>query len=459
MKKRDLFWLNRVLIILVAGLVFIGISIFNIVQFNNSYIQEEKNELEIYTKQVEYSISSLIKNNNTGELKNYTSIFKDDKGFSFRLFDSNKKLIVSTSDDKKNIKTDDIRIGKKKFDIWDLYIESFSNKSLEKINEIKINNQKYYLEVSISQEFVISSIVKAQEKIIIILIFGILSLILALIHIFYSIRKSFNMLEDSVIKIAKGDLSGEIKLPKSSLLNELSTAIMRMTNKLKNQIIRLAQLEEYRKEFVSNITHEIKTPITAINSAVELIEENIKTNNLQNECFEIIKAQTTSINNLVNDILTLSEIDLEKTNEHKDFRVFNLNNAIKEAIDNVAAGIDIKFDSNKDIEIFGAENLVVAAISNLLSNAVRYSNSNRIEVNLFQDKNIIIEVKDYGIGIPPEHIQRIFERFYRVDKTRSRKNGGTGLGLAIVKHIIELHNWNITVESEVGKGTSFKIVI
>lgn len=459
MKKRDLFWLNRVLIILIAGLIFIGISIFNIVQFNNSYIQEEKNELEIYGKQVEYNVSSLLKNNNIKELKNYATLFKNDKGFSFRLFDNNKKLIISTSDDKKNIKTNDIRIGKKKFDIWDLYIESFSNKNLEKINEIKINNQNYYLEVSISQEFVISSIIKAQEKIIVIFIFGILCLILALIHIFYSIRKSFNSLEDSVIKIAKGNLDSEIKLPKSSLLSELSTAIMCMTNKLKNQITRLTQLEEYRKEFVSNITHEIKTPITAINSAVELIEENTKTNEMQNECFEIIKTQTNSINNLVNDILTLSEIDLEKTNENKDFRVFNLNNAIKEAIDNTAIGIDIKFNSNKDIEIFGVENLVITAISNLLSNALKYSNSDKIEVNLIQDKNIIIEVKDYGIGISKEHLPRIFERFYRVDKIRSRKNGGTGLGLAIVKHIIELHNWNIVVESEINKGTNFKIII
>ena len=459
MKKRDLFWLNRILIILVAGLIIAGISIFNIVQFNNSYIQEEKNELEIYRKQVEYNIISLMKNNNIKELKNYASLFKNDKEFSFRLFDSNKKLIVSTSDDIKKIKKDDIRIGKKKFDIWDLYIESFSNKSLEKINKIKINNQNYYLEVSISQEFVISSIIKAQEKIIIIFIFGILCLILALIHIFYSIRKSFNLLEDSVIKIAKGDLNSEIKLPKSSLLKELSTAILNMTNKLKKQIARLTQLEEYRKEFVSNISHEIKTPITAINSAIELIEENSKTNDLQKECFEIIKTQTTSINNLVNDILTLSEIDLEKTNENKDFKIFNLNNAIKEAIDNVAIGINVKLNSNKNIEIFGAENLLITAISNLLSNAIRYSNSDRIEINLSQDKNTIIEVKDYGTGISKEHLPRIFERFYRVDKTRSRKNGGTGLGLAIVKHIVKLHNWNIVVESEVNQYTSFKIII
>lgn len=459
MKKRDLFWLNRILIILITGLIFVGISIFNIVQFNNTYIQEEKNELEIYRKQVEFSASTLIKNNDFGQLKKYATLFQDDKEFSFRLFDKNKNLIVSTSDNKKSIKTNDIRIGKKKFDIWDLYKHSFEDKNLEKISELNINNKNYYLEVSISQEFVISSIIKAQEKIIILFIFGILCLILALIHIFYSIRSSFNNLEDSVVKIARGEFDTVIKQPKNSLLNELSLAIIKMTNKLKNQIKRLTQLEKYRSEFVSNITHEIKTPITAINSAVELIEENSETNELQKECFDIIKTQTTTINNLVGDMLALSEIDLEKTNEHKNFKVFNLNNAIKEAISNVTVSSDVKFNPDTDIKILGVENLVITAISNLLSNAIRYSGTDKIEINLIQNENIILEVKDYGIGIAPEHLPRLFERFYRVDKNRSRKNGGTGLGLAIVKHIVELHNWKIEVESEVGKYTSFKIII
>ena len=332
-------------------------------------------------------------------------------------------------------------------------------RDLQKQYEVNIDGKPYYIEVYLSQESVMSVIVKAQEKIIILLGFGIFCLILGLIQIFYSIRKSFNALEDSVIQIARGDFDVNIELPKNGLLNELSLAIMRMTNRLKNQITRLTQLEKYRKEFVSNMSHEIKTPITAINSAVELIEENSDTNDLQKECFDIIKTQTTSINNLVRDILSLSEIDLEKTNEHKNFKVVNLNNAIQEAIDNVAVGVNIVFNPKEDIEILGVENLVITSISNLLSNAIKYSGSDKIEVNLTHDKNIIIEVKDYGVGIPSEHLPRIFERFYRVDKNRSHQSGGTGLGLAIVKHIAELHNWEIEVDSEVGKGTTFRIII
>lgn len=457
MKKRDLFWLNRVLIILITGLLFVGISIFNIVQFNNSYIQEEKKELEIFTKQVKWVIIPLLENNDIISLKKYANNFKNNPEFSFRVFDKQKNLIISSTDNKKEIKINDVRIGKKKFDIWDLYIESFENKSLEKISEFNVNNKTYYLELSLSQEFVISSIIKAQENVIIIFCLGILCLILALVHIFYSIRKSFNSLEDSVIKIAKGDFDAEIKHPKNSLLNELSFAIMRMTNRLKTQISRLTQLETYRSEFVSNISHEIKTPITAINSAVELIETTEPITDLQKECFGIIKSQTDSINRLVGDILTLSEIDLEKTNEQRNMKVFNLNSAIKQAISLQTK--DIEFNYKEDIEIQGLEELVITLVSNLLSNAVKYSESEKIEVNLTKGENIILEIKDYGIGISTEHLPRIFERFYRVDKMRSRQSGGTGLGLAIVKHIVELHNWKIEVESEVGKGTIFKIII
>ena len=457
MKKRDLFWLNRILLIFFVGLTFVLVSIYNIVQFNNTYILEEKKELELLTKQIEWAIIPLLKQKDIQLLEIYANDFKNNQEFSFSVLDSNKNIIISSFNNReqKPLKND-TRVAKK-YNIWDMYVESFENKSLEKVSEININNKKYYIELSLSQEFVISSIIKAQKNIIFFFCICLLLLFLGIIHIFYSIRQGFNSLEDSVIQIARGNFDTEINLPQNGLLKELSLAIMRMTNRLKNQITRLTQLEEYRKEFVSNMSHEIKTPITAINSAVELIEGDGETNNIQKECFDIIKSQTYSINRLVGDILTLSEIDLEKTNEHKNFKVFNLNNAINQAIS--VQPKEVIFNKQENIDVLGNEELIITMISNLLSNAIKYSGSDKIEVNLTNDKNIIIEVKDYGVGIPAEHLPRIFERFYRVDKTRSRQSGGTGLGLAIVKHIAELHNWKIEVESEVGVGTSFRIVI
>ena len=461
MKKRDIFWLNRVLLIVIFGIIFVCVSLYNIIQFNNSYIQEERNELEIYKKQVEWVIEPLLKNNDLTSLKKYAQDFSDDKEFAFRIFDSEKNIIISSKEtNTHNIQKNDNRMLKIQYNIWDLYIDSFKDKTLEKVDELNINGKKYYLEISLSEEFVISSIIRAQKNILIFFCICLTILFIGLIHIFHTIRTSFNSLEDSVMKIAEGDLDTEIALPKLNLLSELTVSIKKMTLKLKSQILRMVKLEKYRSDFITNVSHEIKTPITAINSAVELIESSNDISELNQECFNIIKTQTSSINRLVGDILELSEIDLEKTKEKTSFTTINLNRIIKECIDSQnITNQNIKFNTDKEYSINGNEELVKTAVLNLLTNAIKYSCSDRIDINLYKKENIILEITDYGIGIPKEHIPRIFERFYRVDKSRSRKNGGTGLGLAIVKNIVELHDWEIEVESEPDKGTTFRITI
>lgn len=203
------------------------------------------------------------------------------------------------------------------------------------------------------------------------------------------------------------------------------------------------------------------SPITAINSAIELIESNNAIANNDRECFEIIRFQIKSINKLVNDILTLSEIEVAKNEEIKHFEKFNLNLAVEKIVSDFShLPVEINFIQNTYSECFGNEELFSTALSNLLTNAIRYSGSDKVEIIL--DKNdgrIELSVKDYGVGIAKEHLEHIFERFYRIDKARSRQNGGSGLGLAIVKNIVELHNGKVTVESEPNKGAVFTIIL
>ena len=277
---------------------------------------------------------------------------------------------------------------------------------------------------------------------------------------FYTIRNDFNSLEDSVVQISKGNLDTAIKIPKIALLEELALSIISMTEKLKMQIEKLSKLEKYKTEFIQNVTHEIRTPITAINSAIELVEANKENLNIQKECFEIIKFQTNEINKLVGDILTLGETDLEISNK-KDFKSINLNSAIKQVINHQGiTNCKINFIYEKEIFVMADENLVVTAISNLLNNAIKYSGSDTIDILLSEEKELItVEIKDYGIGISKNDIGRIFEKFYRVDKSRNKSLGGVGLGLAIVKNIINIHDWMIDVESKEKEYTSFKIYI
>lgn len=463
MKKRDKFWLRSFLQILFVGLVLVSISIYNIVQFNNSYIQEEKNEINIFEKQIKWSVVPYLQYNDFDALQEYVDDFKNNKELAFRIFDADKNLVIASDGTKSSkLKNDDHRVTKNEHNVWDLYLTSFHDKNLEKVSEFTVKDKKYYLEISLSEEFVINSIVKGQKNILFFSYVCLGLLFLSLIYIFFTVGRSFNQLEDNVIQIAQGNFDTKIELPKLDLLSELTVAIKKMTNKLKNQIILLTRLEKYRSDFISNISHEIKTPITAINSAVEFIEMNSEMSQTNQECFDIIKNQTNSINNLVNDILALSEIDLKKADENKKFTEFNLNSAVEEAIKRQGiVSIPINFEClQNQTDISGNEELVITALSNILSNAIRYSKSDKIDIVLNKkDEGINLSIRDYGIGIAQEHLPRIFERFYRIDKARSRKNGGTGLGLAIVKNIIELHGWKINVTSEISQGTCFVLTI
>ena len=462
MKKRDAFWINSFLFVLVAAVVFIVVSLYNMVQFNNSYIQEEKAEMDIFRKQIEWVVIPLLARKDYQSLENYVRDFKDDEEFSFRIFDDNKNQIVTSLKDKNiNISQDDKRLLWRKYNIWNLYLDSFNDKSLEKVTEFYVDDKRYYLELSLSQEYVISAIIKAQKNIIGVSYFCLLLFIIGLFHIFYSVRQEFNRLEDSVTKIAKGEFDTDIVLPKIGLLSELSMAIKEMTNHLRKQILRLTKLEQYRSDFISNISHEIKTPITAVNSAIELIQPENELSEISKECMGIIKTQIFMLNSLVKDILSLAEIDLEKTQANKNLKMVKLSAILKMAIEEQGkVDIPIIVSGNADIDILCEDNLAVTAFSNILSNAIKYSESPKIDILIRKDdKKNEICIKDYGIGIPSEHLQRIFERFYRVDKARSRRNGGTGLGLAIVKNIAELHGWSLSVDSTVGEGTCFRITI
>ncbi len=235
-----------------------------------------------------------------------------------------------------------------------------------------------------------------------------------------------------------------------------------------NDITRIKQLENFRKDFVANVSHEIKTPLTAIKGSVEtLIEGNAIHNPVDAEKFlSIIVKHTERLNALVEDILSLSAIERETAAGEFNFADV----PVKDIVNNSAELCKVKAEARKinivctcpeDIYIRADKGMMEQALVNLIDNAIKYSNENsNIDVQVEKDsKSIILSVNDYGCGIPKEHIPRLFERFYRVDKARSRKLGGTGLGLAIVKHLVHGHNGTVAVDSIPGKGSSFRLIL
>ena len=227
----------------------------------------------------------------------------------------------------------------------------------------------------------------------------------------------------------------------------------------------LRKLEEVRTDFVANVSHELKTPITSIKGFIETLSSDDFEHNKETKKFlEIIRQQSNRLNTIVDDLLTLSRI--ERKEEHIVFDLFPLENIIKNSIalchhqaEKKNIKIKMNCDSNSEIKVNSA--LLEQALVNLIMNAIQHSNSNTTIslIGQMKDKKIIISVQDEGIGIEKKHHTRLFERFYRIDSSRSRNDGGTGLGLSIVKHIVNAHKGEISLESEIGKGSIFTIKI
>ncbi|MBE9519531.1 MAG: PAS domain-containing protein [Proteobacteria bacterium] len=233
-----------------------------------------------------------------------------------------------------------------------------------------------------------------------------------------------------------------------------------------NDITRLQRLEEVRRDFVANVSHELKTPITSIKGFVETLLDGALEDQQDTERFlGIINKQTDRLNSIVDDLLTLSRLEQEgKDKAELIFQKEQLSEILYSAIDACKVdaedkNIEVKVTCPKDLLVFVNGALLEQAIINLVVNSIKYSDEDsKVDVEADRDNGeVVISVRDFGVGIAAEHLPRLFERFYRSDKARSRKLGGTGLGLAIVKHIVQVHEGNVTVESTPGKATVFSI--
>jgi len=229
-------------------------------------------------------------------------------------------------------------------------------------------------------------------------------------------------------------------------------------------ISRLIRLEQIRKDFAANVSHELRTPIQVIQGFAETILDSPPEDSEQLRHFAgIIKKNAQSMENITSDLLTLVSLEDENT-ARPSLKEAALPPLIAEASDAVAISarnkkIDIAVSCPPELNAHVHSSLFVQALVNLLDNAIKYSgDGSRIWLKAFQDSEaLVIEVKDTGIGIPAEHLDRIFERFYRVDRARSREAGGTGLGLSIVRHIALLHRGTVQVESHAGEGSTFRL--
>ena len=231
---------------------------------------------------------------------------------------------------------------------------------------------------------------------------------------------------------------------------------------LRSQHADILAAAKARQDFTANVSHELKTPLTAISGYAELLDGGMVGEEQQKHFYQEIRKNADRLLALINDIIRLS--DLDRKGHEPSFGVIDLYEVVKECMDELTVNakqrnVNISLDG-ESCNVHGSKDMLKELVENLAQNAIRYNNAGgKVWVSVTKrDGRSVLTVKDNGIGIPASEQQRIFERFYRVDKSRSKATGGTGLGLAIVKHIVEIHDAKIELDSAPGVGTTISVL-
>jgi two-component system phosphate regulon sensor histidine kinase PhoR len=245
-------------------------------------------------------------------------------------------------------------------------------------------------------------------------------------------------------------------------MNIIADTTMKMSQSVKESMERIEFERMVRQEFFSNASHELKTPLTSVRGYLELLENNmVADENMRKDFLVRIKKETINMTSLINDILMISRLETKEAEVTlSDIRLAPLLKDVCASLEPLAKEYQVRIDTNcRPLMMYANTQQLRELFNNLITNAIKYNKSGGkvlVTVTSEQDE-IIIMVEDTGVGIPEESKQRIFERFYRIDKGRSKKVGGTGLGLSIVKHIVNYYNGTIEVQSKVMEGTKFTV--
>ncbi|MCI0750514.1 MAG: ATP-binding protein [Flammeovirgaceae bacterium] len=290
------------------------------------------------------------------------------------------------------------------------------------------------------------------------------SYILIFIVLDFLIFREINKIYKLMGKLRKKEL-GSLGREKSGALNPLqkiNEEIYHFAELKQKEIDELKKVEAFRKEFIADVSHELKTPIFAAQGFVHtLLDGAVNDKTVRNKFLKKAAKSLDGLDALVQDLLTLSHIETGQIKMHfENIDLYKLTEEVFEQLEDKAKDRNISFQiegHQQKVPAFADWQRISQVMTNLISNAIKHSFEGGEIVVSFElsKKNVVTHVRDNGEGIAAEHLPRIFERFYRVDKSRSREKGGTGLGLAIVKHILENHNTKAEVESALGKGSDF----
>ncbi len=277
-----------------------------------------------------------------------------------------------------------------------------------------------------------------------------------------SLSRPIRALNDAALRIADGDVKHQVELARSDEFGTLATSINRMSERLRADLNELEAASERQTQFYADIAHEIRNPLHTLMASLDMARLEQIPAEKRVQYLENARHQTDRLSRLFNDLLTLQRFDADAAPVH--LQAVELNPMLGKLRDVYAdlaeqKGLTLDIPST-DVVVSADAGKLEQVLDNLISNAVKYVNQGRVWVEVNPTSNgVELSVGDTGPGIAPEHIPHLFDRFYRTDKARSRDSGGTGLGLAIVKSILDAHEVDIRVESDIGKGTIFSFTL
>lgn len=306
------------------------------------------------------------------------------------------------------------------------------------------------------------------RSIVIIVACGVLLVIVAVsIVVSRRITKPMTKIAQGVKQIRSGDLDAQLVISSNDEIGLVAHAINELVQKLKSDIVQLKKSEHVRSQFLGNVSHELRTPIFAVQGYLEtLLNGAVDDPSVNRSFLEKAQSNLSRLNALLEDLINISQIESgEMKMSLRYFQVNEFLESVGKDYESLAAArsvtLKLSLSTRGDDEVFGDKDRLRQVLNNLISNAINYNKPGG-EVVIASEKRengIQLSIKDTGVGIPFEHLSRIFERFYRMNSDRSRALGGTGLGLAIVKHIVEAHRSQVQVESTLGEGSIFRFFL
>ena len=274
------------------------------------------------------------------------------------------------------------------------------------------------------------------------------------------ISRPILQLESAAREIADGNTDRTLDLDRKDEFGTLAKSLNRMAEKLRSDNLELVKMNQKQSQFFADITHEIRNPLHTIAGSLEMLQLGGLDSEKEVKYLQTAERQTHRIDRLFKDLLTLQRYD---SDEHfirkKTFPLCSVIDPLLETYEKEATEKGLKLVGKTDKEdVFADPDKIEQVLENLITNAIKFTNKGEIQINVEQsdtNNTIKVEVSDTGVGISDEHLERLFDRFYRTDKARSRDKGGTGLGLSVVKSILNAHGSEIHVKSTPGKGSKF----